>query len=161
MRAVQRDRPAACFLGAARRLAELLYNVMDLIYTDRSAHMAVSIGVGRRAKRSDMPVAAYGFRTRMNDLRHQRAACFFYSVGKFLKLGNQFITVKGRCISHIRIPAVYRHRVNHDIACASLGAADKYVRQPLGHSSVCCFIIHAHRSHADTVRQCQGADLKR
>ena len=101
MRAVQGDCPASCFFGAACRLAELLNDVMDLIYADRSAHVAVCIGVGRRSKRSDMPVAAYGFRTRMNDLRHQRAACFFYSVSKFLKLGNQFITVKGRCISHI------------------------------------------------------------
>ena len=161
VRTVQRDAAAAGLFGAARGLAVLLDHLVDLVDGDRTADSAVGVRVHGRAEGRDALERTDGLRTRMNDLRDERAAGIAHALGKGGELRDEGVLVQRGRLADVPILMVDRDSVDDDVAGAALGAAHEDVGELLGHGAVGGLVVHAHRRHGDAVLQRRSAKLQR
>ena len=157
---VQGDAAAAGLFSAARGLAVLLDDLVDLVNSNRAADGAVGVRVHRRAERRDALERADGLRARVNELREERAAGIAHALGKGGKLRDERVLVQRSRLADVPILMIHRDCVDDDIAGAALCAAHEDIRELLGHCAVGRLIVHAHRCHGDTVFQRRSAQLQ-
>ena len=155
------DAAASGFFRPACSLTVLFYDLLDFFYRNRTADMTVGVYIGRRSERCDLTVSANRFGTCMDDLRNQNTACLPDAFCKLFKLWNKTVFIQRCRVSHIRIFAVDSYSVDYNIAGAAFGAPYKNIRQLFRDGSVCCFIIHTHRSHCHSVLQSGSSNLNR
>ena len=160
MRDVQGDAAAAGLFGAARGLAVLLDDLVDLVNGDRAADGAVGVRVHGRAERRDALERADGLRARVNKLREERAAGIAHALGKGGELRDEGVLVQRGRLADVPILMIDRDCVDDDVAGATLCAAHKDIRELLGHGAVGRLIVHTHRRHGDTVFQRRSAQLQ-
>ena len=160
MRDVQGNAAAAGLFGAARGLAVLLDDLVDLVNGDRAADSAVGVRVHGRAERRDALERTDGLRAGVNELREERAAGIAHALGKGGKLRDEGVLVQRGRLADVPILVIDRDCVDDDVAGAALCAAHKDIRELLGHRAVGRLIVHAHRRHGDTVFQRRSAQLQ-
>ena len=151
--AVQSYGAAAGLLHPAGGLAELLDDRVDLINGHRAGDVTVGVGIHARAQRGNAAEAADALRAGVNYLRNQRAAGVAHALGKVPELRDQVVRVEAGGLAYVLIFAVNGDGINHNVAGAALGAADEYIREPLGNGAVLSLVIHAHGGHAHAVVQ--------
>ena len=144
---------AAGLLHPAGGLAELLDDRVDLINGHRAGDVTVGVGIHARAQRGNAAEAADALRAGVNYLRNQRAAGVAHALGKVPELRDQVVRVEAGGLAYVLIFAVNGDGINHNVAGAALGAADEYIREPLGNGAVLSLVIHAHGGHAHAVVQ--------
>ena len=160
VRDVQGNAAAAGLFGAARGLAVLLDDLVDLVNGDRAADSAVGVRVHGRAERRDALERTDGLRAGVNELREERAAGIAHALGKGGKLRDEGVLVQRGRLADVPILMIDRDCVDDDVAGAALCAAHKNIRELLGHRAVGRLIVHAHRRHGDTVFQRRSAQLQ-
>ena len=158
---MQGDTAAAGFLCTARGLTVLLYDLVDLVDSDRSADSAVCVRVDGGTQGLDALECAYGLGTRMDKLREQRAAGVAYALCKCGKLRNEGILVKCSSLADVPVFVVDGDSINNNVACAAFSTAHKDVRQLFGNGAVSRLIVHAHRSHGYAVFESGPSQLQR